>query len=374
MNKSDYKICTRCVMDTSDPDIQFDSHGICNHCHTRDKVVSKIPKGKEAELQLEKIVSDIKKDGKGREYDCIIGVSGGVDSSYLAYIVNQVGLRALAVHLDNGWNSELAVKNIENLLNKLNIELYTHVIDWEEFRDLQLAFLKASTPDSEIPSDHAIFATVIKTSWQRNIKHIIWGFNSQTESHLPAAWSSGHMDWKYIRSIHGRFGTVPLNTYPYLNFWEYHKYMVQQKKYSHSLLELINFNKEKAMSILQNELGWKYYGGKHYESIYTRFYQGYILPQKFGFDKRRTHLSSLICSGEITRKEALKELEKPAYPLELQMDDKEYAIKKFNLTPDQFEQIMKAPLKTFWDYPSYAKFYKNAFYEYAKNLYKRLSQ
>ena len=362
-----YQICNRCVMDTTDSDIMFDEKGICNHCRQYDESVKRfVFDGEEGKEKLNHIVNEIKKSGKGKEYDCIIGVSGGVDSSYVAYKVKELGLRPLAVHLDNGWDSELAVKNIELFLKKLDIDLDTHVLDWEEFKDLQLSFLKASTPDSEIPTDHAIWTVLYKMADQIKTKYVIFGCNIRTESHLPRSWSHGHMDWKYINSIQHQFGKLPLNTFPYMNFVRYNKNLLHHK--SINILNYLDYSKKDAMKILENELGWKYYGGKHYESIYTRFYQGYILPRKFGYDKRRMHLSSLICSGEITRSEAMDELKNESYPKELQNQDKEYVIKKFGITEGEFEGIMNLPKKRFEDYPSYEKsIYSSIFFKILTN-------
>ena len=283
-----YQICTRCVMDTSDPDISFDAHGVCNHCIGYDQLVSRqLLTGAEGTDALGRIAETIREEGKGKPYDCIVGVSGGVDSTYVAYVVKKLGLRPLAVHLDNGWNSELAVKNVENVLKKLGIELFTFVIDWEEFKDLQLAFLRASTPDSEIPTDHAIFSLIYRMAAKFKVRYVLPGFNARTESHLPAAWSQGHYDWKYIKSVHDRFGRVPLATFPHVNLAQFTWYRLTQRWVS--VLNYVDYVKKDAMQVLEKELGWRYYGGKHYESIYTRFYQGYILPRKFGYDKRRTH-------------------------------------------------------------------------------------
>ena len=349
----EHQVCTRCVMDTSDPDIQFDSCGICHHCQSYDRAIKeRVLTGTDAEAHLRSLAAEIQTRGRSKDYDCIIGVSGGVDSTYVAYKMKTLGLRPLAVHLDNGWDSELAVKNIENVLKKLGIELYTHVIDWEEFRDLQLSFLKASTPDSEIPTDHAIVALMYQMARKLGLRHIISGCNVRTESHLPPAWSQGHNDWRYIKCIQHRFGRLPLKTFPHRTLFRrlIDNYCIQWI----DILNFLDYNKQHAMEILEKELAWRYYGGKHYESIYTRFYQGYILPKKFGFDKRRTHLSSLICSEEISRDEALRELGKEPYPAKLQVEDREYVVKKLGITETEFEAIMHAPPKTFHDYPSYA--------------------
>lgn len=351
VNNREYQICSRCVMDTTDPNILFDTAGICNHCHKYDKDNSKFSSEGEKKQAFEQLISKIKIKGQGKEYDCLIGVSGGVDSTYVAYLVKDLGLRPLAVHLDNGWNSELAVMNIENILNKLNIDLYTHVINWEEFKDLQLAFLEASTPDSEIPSDHAIFALMRKIAKEQKIDFIISGINTKTESHHPGAWSQGHEDWLYIKSIHNQFGTKKLKTFPHGNWWSF--YTTRFSKKWINILDYVDYVKEDAKKILIEHLEWRDYGGKHFESIYTRFFQGYILPVKFGFDKRKMHMSSLICAGEMTREAALAELKNEVYPKKMQEDDKEFVIKKFNLTEEEFEQIMKRPKKTYYDYPCY---------------------
>jgi len=343
-------------MDTSDPEITFDEQGVCSHCHQYDVYLPKrvIPVDERPEY-LRIILDKIKKDGKNKEYDCIIGVSGGVDSTYVAYWAKNNGLRPLAIHFDNGWNSELAVSNIEKTLDTLNIDLYTYVIDWEIFRDLQLSFLKASTPDGEIPTDHAINALLFKEANKRNIKYILSGMNYATESSVVKSWAYGHSDWKYIKSVHKIFRTKPLRKYPYYTFFSLFWWTFIRKIKSVAILNYIDYNKEEAMGVLENKLGWKYYGGKHYESVYTRFYQGYILPEKFNIDKRRIHLSDLIKSGQITRDQALIEMEKPVYDKNLLIQDMEFVKKKLGLNDKGFDSIMKAPIKSFRDYPNNEK-------------------
>jgi len=349
-------------MDTTDPDIRFDEGGVCSHCHAYDGMVRKNTlSGEQGKRYLCEMVEKIHQTGKGKQYDCIIGVSGGVDSSYVALKVKDLGLRPLAVHLDNGWDSELAVKNIENLLRMLKIDLYTHVIDWEEFKDLQLAFLKASTPDIEIPSDHAIISILFKMADKVGVQYVISGMNIRTETHIPPAWSQGHMDWRYIKSVHARFGHLKLKTYPHLSILDRHRYILTKVWFD--ILNYLDYNKTDAKRILQDEFCWKDYGGKHYESIYTRFYQGCILPKKFGYDKRKSHFSSLICSGEMTREEALEELKNEPYPAELQKSDKDYFLKKFHLSEAEFDQMMTLPGKSYWDYPSYGRFYSSKLYQ-----------
>lgn len=355
-------------MDTTDQEIIFDEQGICNHCHQYDEMQKRIFTGPESQARLNKIIERIKRDGRKKDYDCVIGVSGGVDSTFVAYKVKYFELRPLAVHLDNGWDSELAVSNIQKVLQKLDIDLYTHVIDWNEFRDLQLSFLKASTPDSEIPSDHAIVSLMRQIAQKYKIHTIITGYNMRTETHLPRAWSQGHMDWKYIQSVQKRYGTVELKTFPHMDFLTYNWYRATQNMIH--ILDYLDYVKKDAMEFLTNELGWRYYGGKHYESIYTRFYQGYILPVKFGYDKRRSHLSSLICSGEITRDQALDELRQPSYPPQMQSEDLEYALKKLEITQDEFDRIMNLPRKTYDDYPSYGTIQKNPIYKGLRAVYR----
>jgi len=344
--------CTRCIMDSAcDPAITFDARGVCSHCRRYDELrSSRVVTGEGGRRALEAIVEQIKLAGRGREYDCIIGVSGGVDSTYVAYLVREMGLRALAVHFDNGWDSELAVKNIEHVLKKLRIDLFTYVVDWPEFRDLQLAFLKASTPDGEVPTDHAISAMLWREASRRGIRYIISGMNFTTESISVPDWAYGHSDWRYIKDVHRRYGSMPLRTYPRFG-WPFLFYVnVVKCVRIVSALNYVDYHKEEAMQLLQEKLGWKYYGGKHHESIYTRFYQGYVLPRKFGIDKRYGHLSDLINAGQLTREEALREIQTPPYAEDLQREDLAYVTKKLGLTAGQFDEIMRAPRRSFRDF------------------------
>lgn len=360
-------------MDTTDPEIMFDQEGVCNHCRSYDETVNKNTfSGEEGERRLRKIAEEIKEAGANKEYDCVIGVSGGVDSTYVAYKVKELGLRPLAVHLDNGWDSELAVKNIEQVLKALNIELYTHVIDWEKFKDLQVAFLKASTPDSEIPSDHAIVTLMRQMADKIGVKYIVSGCNLRTETHLPSAWSQGHMDWKYIKSVHDRFGKIKLRTFPHMNLLTYRRHLRSQVWLD--ILDYLDYVKGDAKEVLKRKFCWKDYGGKHYESIYTRFYQGHILLKKFGYDKRKAHLSSLICSREIKREDALDELKKEPYPLDIEEEDKIYVLKKLSLSNEEFDKIMKLPKKSYWDYPSYGRFFNSSIYRDARFMYRWLKK
>lgn len=336
-----------------DASIDFDSHGICNHCRRHDVLISsRVLTGEPGQQALQQLTDRMKRAGRGRGYDCIIGVSGGVDSTYVAYLVKQMGLRPLAVHFDNGWNSELAVSNIEKVLKRLQIDLFTYVVDWEEFRDLQLAYLKASTPDGEIPTDHGIFALLWTQAAKRGIKYIVSGMNFATEAVSVPDWSYGHSDWRYIKAVHGRFGNVKLRTYPHFSLLDLAWISGVRGIRTVSILNYLDYRKEEAMRVLQDELGWVYYGGKHYESVYTRFWQGYVLPRKFAVDKRYGHLSDLINAGQLSREDALREIAEDPYPAELAELDRRYMIKKLQLTEADFEGLMAEPPRTFRDYPN----------------------
>lgn len=346
----EYKICKRCVMDTSDLQIQFDSNGICNHCKSAEKFLYNMEKQKK-EFEIDKYIQKVKQQGEGKKYDCVIGISGGVDSCYCVYLAKHYGLRPLAVHFDNGWNSELAVQNIRLLLEKLDVDLYTYVVNWQEFRDLQLSFLRASTPDSEIPTDHMIQPVLGMMAHKYGI-HSVWvGCNQASESILPDSWSHGHRDWKYIKSVYREFGTRKFKTYPHFNRMDNLYFNLYIEWFS--ILDYLDYDKEKAKLFLMKEFGWKDYGGKHYESFYTKFYQTYILPVKFGFDKRRMHFSSLIMAGQMTREQALSELQKSPYNEEMIERDIEYFIEKMEITREEFDRIMSQTPKSFWDYPNY---------------------
>jgi N-acetyl sugar amidotransferase len=362
-------ICRRCVMDTSDPDITFDENGVCNHCHRYDQLVrERVHTGEEGRRLLAGLVAGIKADGAGLPYDCIIGVSGGVDSTFVAWQVKQLGLRPLAVHLDNGWNSEIAVSNIVKVLKVMAIDLHTEVLDWEEFRDIQLSFLKASVPDAEIPSDHAIFACLHRTAIKLGVRHVITGTNIRTETHMPMAWSHGHFDFGYIQAVQRQFGTRPIRTLPHYSFYEYVTGFVHAHQ-TLDILDYVDYSKSAALVLLQDSLGWRDYGGKHFENIYTRWYQGVYLPVKFGYDKRRSHLSSRICSGELTRDFALAELQKPTYAEQLQADDTTYVAKKLGIAREALEAMIAAPPRRFSDFASYERRAKGRWFNAVRGAY-----
>lgn len=349
-----YRQCSLTVMDNiADPDISFDDKGVCNYYHEyKNEEAKSVLIGDAARRTLEALVSEIKRAGTEKKYDCLIGLSGGVDSTYVAYLVKKLGLRPLAVHLDNGWNSELAVKNVENIIKKLDFDLYTLVVNWEEFKDIQLAYLKSSVVDIEVVSDHAIFATMYKLAKEKQIGYIISGTNIVTEYIMPPSWLYKKMDYSNLKDIHKRFGKLKRKTYPVFDFRKYIYYSAFLKLNPISLLNYVPYNKKEVKEIITKELEWRDYGGKHYESVFTKFYQAYILPEKFHIDKRKAHLSTLICSGQITKEEALKELSTPLYDPKDLKEDKAYVLKKFGLKEEEFDAIMQLPRRNHTDFKS----------------------
>lgn len=350
----EYQICSRCIMDTSDPEIVFDQDGVCNHCTAAlERMKTQLLPPAERERALQRLVEAVRKDGKGKDYDCIIGISGGVDSTMVAYTVKKLGLRPLAVHFDNCWNAELAVDNIKKTLETLRIDLHTHVMDWEEFRDIQLSFLRASVANCEIPTDHGIFACLWRTASRTGLRFILTGSNVVTEAIMPYAWGHYYQDLRQLKAIHKKYGQVPMRTLPTISIPHYLYYVFVKGIRQIPLLNYIDYNREGAKQLLQKELGWRDYGYKHYESVWTRFFQGHYLPKKFGFDKRRAHLSTLICSGQMTRDDALSQMEKPAYDESLLRQDLQFVLKKFKLTQGEFDSIIKAPPRDARDFPNH---------------------
>jgi N-acetyl sugar amidotransferase len=341
-------------MDTTAVEIEFYNDGRCNFCKNYDENISRdLHDDAAGAAQLEVLIEEIKRRGRGNPYDCLIGLSGGVDSSYVAYLVaRKYGLRTLAVHLDNGWNSELSVANIERLVKALDIDLYTHVLDWNEFRDIQISFLKSSISNVEIPTDHAIWAVLIKTAAKMNIPYIIAGNNVVTESIMPESWLYGSKDSKLIRAIHKQFGRLTMRTYPFLSTFDYVRYLLLKGTRWVPILNYIDFNKDAAKKLLIDELGWRDYGGKHYESIFTRFFHAYYLPEKYGYDLRKSYNSALICSGQITREAALSELQTVPASAEVVSQDRSYVLKKLGLSEEEFGEILRNPNKTAADYPN----------------------
>jgi len=347
-----YRICKRCIVDTSDPKITFDDEGICHHCSNLLSSRQKLGTLGERSKRLETLIQEIKKHGSNRRYDCIIGVSGGVDSTFVALRCKDLGLRPLAVHFDNGWNTELSVQNIENTVKRLDIDLETIVVDWEQFRNLQVAFLRASTPDTEAPTDHGLRAVLYNAALVEGVRYVVVGVNLFTEGILPSSWGYGNGDWYYIKHIHKRFGVGSLSQYP--------RYSLRKLAYISlikgirrvNILNYLSYNKREAINEMVKRLDYRVYAGKHHESIFTRFYQGYILPTKFGYDKRRAHLSVLIISGELSREEALRQMRELPYPEDLMREDAEYVRKKLELGEKEWAEIMSAPKRESRDYKS----------------------
>ena len=354
--KTHQQTCSRCVMDATDTEIVFDDQGVCNHCLAFDlygRPILERAASETGKQLLERLIDEIRLSGRGRDYDCVIGISGGVDSSFAAYQVKRLGLRPLAVHFDSGWNSELAVNNIENIIKRLDFDLFTFVADWEEMRDLQLAFFKASLANCDIPTDHGFLAVLYRVAAQHGIKHVISGGNAATEFILPKSWGYNAGDLRHLHSVHRRFGSVPLRNYPRLGFWSRYLYFPLLRGIKTvRLLDYMPYNKAEAKRLIAAELGWRDYGGKHYESIFTRFFQAYYLPTKFGYDKRRAHLSSLIVSGQMTREEALAELDEDPYPSDRLLEDKVFVAKKLGVSIDEFDRILALPKRTHKDFAS----------------------
>ncbi len=347
--------CVRCVMHAGiDPTLDLDAAGICRYCRQYDALIND-PEYSVAnrDARLAAKVAEVKARGEGRRYDCVLGVSGGVDSSYAVYYaVKKLGLRPLAVHLDNGWNSELAVLNIERLIRGLGVDLYTHVIDWQEFRDLQRSLFRASVVDIEILTDHAIIATMYAAARKFRIPTVMTGDNFATEATLPKGWNHRKTDLFNILAIHRKYGTRRVPTFPKLGTPEFffHEAVLGIRWFRP--LFYSSFDKAAAIAELQREVGWRAYGGKHYESVFTRFYQGYFLPRKFGIDKRWFHLSRLVASGQMTREAAFAELAKPAMDPELAEQDRIFVLKKLGISGREWETIMSTPPRSHYDFLS----------------------
>lgn len=308
---------------------------------------------------MQTLVDMLKELGKGHRYDAVVGLSGGIDSAYLAHVMRKVhGLRLLAIHVDGGWNSEPAVRNIESLVRKLDLDLHTYVVEWQEMRDLQLAFLKASVLNQDIPQDHAFFSTLYRTAGQFGIRHFLSGVNFATESIVPPRFGYPFIDGKHIRAIHARFGQRPLTSYPVMSMLEF-LWMVRVRKQLtvHRPLDFLNYNKEQAKQELATHYGWCDYGGKHHESRFTKFYQEIYLPQKFGFDKRRLHLSSLIVSGQLTRAEAMVQLAQPIMDESQRRRDMKFIAKKLGITPAALTDLIDQLPVPHQQYPNHFGIY-----------------
>lgn len=357
-----YQRCVRCVMDTTDPEITFDAAGVCNHCCEFDMLrgTQWFP-GEEGRPKLEALLDRVREEGKGKEYDSILGLSGGADSAYLAMKMKDWGLRPLVVHVDAGWNSELAVANIEKIVNYCSYDLHTHVVDWEEMRDLQLAYLKAGIPNQDVPQDHVFFATLYKFATSNGIRTIFSGGNLATEGIFPKSWHGSAMDVINLKAIHKRFGSRPLKTYSMISFFDYYFWFPFVKKMrTVRPLNYMPYVKADAIREMESTFGYRPYDRKHGESLFTKLFQNYYLPTKFGYDKRLPHLASLIVSGQMTRDEALQKLKEPLYDaFELEADIT-FFCKKLRISRTEFDNLLAAPNRRHTDFPTWDSRYRMA--------------
>jgi N-acetyl sugar amidotransferase len=347
-------------MDSTDSNIKFDSNGVCDHCITyHTQIKPRWHTGELGESALRQLTHNIKAAGKGKDFDCIIGMSGGIDSSYLTYIATEFGLRPLVFHVDAGWNSQVAVNNIEKLVDKLDLDLYTEVIDWQEMRDLQLAYFKSGVPHIDTPQDHAFFATMYKFAEQHKIKYILTGANLSTECFRnPIEWMYYQSDSIQLRDIHAKFGMRPLVNYPVTSILR-HKIWLPYVRGIKVVrpLNMVEYNKAAAVQLLIDKFGWQPYPQKHFESRFTRFYEGYWLPKKFGFDTRKVQYSSLIVTGQMTRPEALEKLKIPALDDATVRQEFEYVANKLEISTTELQSYLDAPNKTYRDYKSQESLY-----------------
>jgi len=352
-NKKNLKICVNCVMDESDSSIIFDHNGVCDHCYTfYKKTEPQWKKDISDDSKINSLVKKIKDEGKNKDFDCIIGMSGGIDSSYLTYLASKLGLRPLVFHVDAGWNSQKAVNNIEKLVDKLKLDLYTEVIDWEEMKDLQLSFFKSGVPHIDTPQDHAFFATMYKFANKYKVKYILTGGNYSTECvRNPIEWMYYQSDSTQVKDIHNLFGQIPLKKFPLTNIL-WHKFYLPYLKgiKVYCPLNLIRYEKEEATQLLVDNFEFQRYPQKHFESRFTRFYESYWLPQKFGFDTRKVQYSSLILTGQMTRDEALELLKFPAFDPETIKEDFKYIANKLDISEDQLQIYFDKKNKSYRDY------------------------
>jgi len=337
----------------SDPLIKFDAEGVCNHCRDFDERVKLIPNTEtEKAIAFENVIAEIKRNGYGKEYDCVLGISGGVDSAYLAYVACKAGLRILAVHVDAGWNSDIAVDNIKKLCSKLNIELHTIVVDWNTMKELQRAYMFSGLPDLDVPQDHAFLAATYKYAKKHGIRYMLNGGNLATEGILPSIYGYSAIDYTNIKDVYKRCGRgkVSLRKYPKMSLLE-RSFMYIGSTRKVNLLNYVSYSQKMAIDVLHREFGWNYYGGKHFESRFTKFFQSYYLPKKFGYDKKRAHLASLIVGGEMSREQALIEMEdNSAYTAQQMLEDRDYILGKLDISIEEWEKIMNAAPKTEDDY------------------------
>ena len=356
MKPTPRQICSNCVMDTTDSKITFDESGVCDHCRTFHKDISpNWHTDERGRADLDELASKIKAEGKGKPFDCIIGLSGGIDSSYLTYLAKEkMGLSPLVFHVDAGWNSQIAVNNIEKLIDGLGLDLYTEVIDWPEMRDLQLAFFKSGVSHIDTPQDHAFFATMYKFAEEHGVKYILTGANYSTECiRNPLEWMYFQSDLIQLRDIHKKFGAIPLKRYPTTSVLRHKVYLRYLKNIQIiSPLNYFPYHKNASMKLLAEKFGWQPYPQKHFESRFTRFYESYWLPVKFGFDTRKVQFSSLILTNQMTREEALEKLSTLPYDSENIHHDMEFVATKLGISVEELQGYLDAPNKTYKDYRS----------------------
>lgn len=360
------RVCSRCILDDRIPGITFDENGVCQYCKIHDELKRMYPLDDKGQEDLDNLIKKVKRKGKGKKYDCIIGVSGGTDSTYTLYRLVKLGIRPLAVHFDNGWDSDIAVRNIKNACSRMNVDLYTYVVDWEEFKDLQKSFLKASTPDAEIPTDVGIHSILVKMAAKEGVKYVFNGHSFRAEGLMPIGWT--YMDGKYIDYVHKKFGNIKLRTFPNFKIMDVLYYNIILGIKVVPILNYFKYEKAKIKPFLEKELGWQDYGGHHHESVYTKFYQSYLLPKKFNIDKRIVDYSAMIREGLTDRETALKEIERNPHNVKNEIVN--YTISKLGLTKEEFNDIMNLPVKSFNDYPNYYKIIK--FFRIPINLFVKL--
>lgn len=349
------QVCKNCIMDSTDDSIQFDNEGVCDYCNNYvNNILPNWKPNQEGEQQLMKVIDKIKKDSIDKDYDCIIGISGGLDSSYLVYLAKEKwGLRPLLYHVDAGWNSDISTHNIQKLVDGLGLDLYTDVVNWEEMKDLQRAFIKAQVADIDIPQDLVFFSSLYNYCAKNGFKYILTGGNYSTECvREPLSWGAYFQtDTTYIKDIHNKFGNIPLKTLPMCDIF---KYKIQYRLINGvrvvKPLDQVRFIKSEAEELLEKRFGWQKYKHKHHESRFTRWFEAYWLPQKYGFDRRKAHLSSLILTGQMSRDEALQRISTPELHEDEFKKEFEFVAKKLDFTVEELLTYFKGTNKTYKDY------------------------
>lgn len=345
------QLCSRCAIDSSVPGVSFNPAGVCSYCNIHTTLEQDWPRGEPGAARLQTMIQTLRQAGARHRYDCIVGVSGGTDSIFLLQWAKANQLRPLAVHFDNGWDSEIAVNNIKKALAALQVDLQTYVVDWEEFKDILRSYLYASLPWADAPTDIGITSSLYRTAAAEGVRYVLVGNNFRSEGKMPSEWT--HSDGRTLRHVQRTFGSARIRSFPNLTLTRFAWYTLVRRIRILRPLNLMEYSKTQARTNLEQQLGWQYYGGHHYESLYTRFVYSYLLPAKFKIDKRKITLSAQVRSGELTRQQALDQLAEPPYPPDKVRDDIAYVLKKLDLSQEQFDQILATPPKSFRDYPSY---------------------